>query len=216
VAPFLHHIAICARLGKCRNAGHRRARRLDVDQLWPWTLASKSAPKEVLVPDKETIEKAKRKLRAGERPSTAAGEFVREEMHHIREGKHGARSPEQAIAIGLSKARRAGVPLPPPSKGAAKQRTRRSAKRAYEIGQGMRSPRAPSKQRSRAISGAMRREPHEAASHRALSEHAHRAASRRTAEERSESAKQAAATKGASGRKAAARKAARTRIRHAR
>jgi hypothetical protein len=157
------------------------------------------------VPDKEVIEKAKRKLRAGERPTSAAGEFVREEMHHIREGKHGARSPEQAIAIGLSKARRAGIPLPPPAKGAAKKKTQESAKRAYEVGQGMRAPRAPSRRRSRATEAALEREPHETASHRALSRHAHRAASRRTSAQRSAAAKQAAKTKRARGRSAAAR-----------
>ena len=168
------------------------------------------------MPDKETIAKAKRKLRAGERPTSAAGEIVREEMHHIREGKHGARSPEQAIAIGLSKARRAGIPLRPPAKGAAKRRTRESAERAYEVGQGIRAPRAPSKRRGRAVEAALKREPHGTASHRALSAHAHRAASRRTSAARSAAARLAATTQGASGRRAAARKAARTRARHAR
>src|SRR5262249_36777412 len=75
------------------------------------------------MPEKEVVEKAKRKLRQGKSPSTAAGEFVREEVRHVREGKHGARSPVQAIAIGLSKARRAGVPLKPPKRGAAKRKT---------------------------------------------------------------------------------------------
>jgi hypothetical protein len=81
------------------------------------------------MPEKATLERAKADLRAGKSPSTAAGEFVREEIEHVREGKHGARSPEQAIAIGLSKARRAGIPLKPPKKGQAKQRTRRVLKR---------------------------------------------------------------------------------------
>src|SRR5512138_344242 len=99
------------------------------------------------VPEKRTIERAKKDLREGKRPSTAAGEFVREEMEHVRRGKHGARSPRQAIAIGLSKARRAGVPLKPPAKGKASERTRRSAERAYEAGQGKRRPRAPSSRR---------------------------------------------------------------------
>src|ERR687898_55456 len=77
------------------------------------------------MPEKRTIERARRAKRAGKRPSTQAGEFVREEIHHVREGKHGARSTKQAIAIGLSKARRAGVkmPSPPPS---ASKRTRES------------------------------------------------------------------------------------------
>jgi hypothetical protein len=173
-------------------------------------------PSLMRMPEKPTIEKAKRKLRAGDRPSTAAGEFVREEMHHVRQGKHGARSPEQAIAIGLSKARRAGIPLRPPAKGAAKPSTRESAERAYEAGQGKRKPRAPSKRRARATIGALKREPRQAASHRALSEHAHRAATRRTAAQRSAAAKRGAATKGTSRRSAAARKAAQTRKRHAR
>jgi hypothetical protein len=90
------------------------------------------------MPWKTTIKKARADLRAGKSASTAAGEFVREEMEHIRRGKHGARSPEQAIAIGLSKARRAGVPLKPPKKGQAKKSTRQSAERDYEVGQGRR------------------------------------------------------------------------------
>ncbi|HEY4882479.1 MAG TPA: DUF6496 domain-containing protein [Myxococcales bacterium] len=80
------------------------------------------------MPEKETVERAKKDLREGKKPTTAAGEFVREEFEHIREGKHGARSTKQAIAIGLSKARRAGVPLKPPAKRQAKARTRSSAK----------------------------------------------------------------------------------------
>jgi hypothetical protein len=99
------------------------------------------------MPDKITAEKAKRDLAAGKSPSTAAGEFVREEIEHIREGKHGARSTKQAIAIGLSEARRAGVPLKPPAPGRTQPRTRRAAERAYEVGQGRRAPRAPSAQR---------------------------------------------------------------------
>jgi hypothetical protein len=167
------------------------------------------------MPEKQTIKRAKAKLRKGERPSTAAGEFVREEMHHIRKGKHGARSPEQAIAIGLSKARRAGVPLRPPAKGEARASTRTSAKRAYEVGQHHRKAKAPSKRRGRAMARVLEREPHAAASRRALSKHAHRAAGRRTAAERSQAARKASATKGPAVRKAAARKAARTRRRHA-
>src|ERR671917_1329321 len=97
------------------------------------------------MPWKTTVKRARADVRAGKSPTTAAGEFVREEMEHIRRGKHGARSPEQAIAIGLSKARRAGVPLKPPKKGQAKKRTRRSAQRDYEVGQGKRKRRAPSR-----------------------------------------------------------------------
>jgi hypothetical protein len=86
------------------------------------------------MPEKRTIERAKVDKREGKSPTTQAGEFVREEMHHIREGKHGARSTKQAIAIGLSQARRAGVDLPPPEKGQTTERTRKSAMRAYERG----------------------------------------------------------------------------------
>jgi hypothetical protein len=131
------------------------------------------------MPEKETVERAKKDLREGKKPTTAAGEFVREEMEHIREGKHGARSTKQAIAIGLSKARRAGVPLKPPAKGQAKARTRSSARRAYEVGQGRRKPRRPSARRSRAVLAALKREGHKAASRKALSAHARRAARRR-------------------------------------
>ena len=127
------------------------------------------------MPEKATLEKARADLRAGKSPTTAAGEFVREEMEHIRRGKHGARSPEQAIAIGLSKARRAGVPLKPPRKGKAKKSTRRSAKRDYEVGQGKRRPRAPSRKRSKATTRALKRESTSSASRRALSRHAKRA-----------------------------------------
>lgn len=88
------------------------------------------------MPEKKTIERARRDKREGKSPTTQAGEFVREEIHHIREGKHGARSPKQAIAIGLSKARRAGVDLPPPAKGKTSERTRKSAERAWCRGQG--------------------------------------------------------------------------------
>src|SRR5215469_15723173 len=93
------------------------------------------------MPRKETIEKARKDARQGKSPSTQAGEFVHEEIDKIREGEHGARSTKQAIAIGLSEARRAGVKLPPPKKGRAKRRTRRSARYAYEAGQGKRRPR---------------------------------------------------------------------------
>jgi hypothetical protein len=133
------------------------------------------------MPRKTTVKKAKAALRSGKSPTTAAGEFVREEIEHIREGKHGARSPEQAIAIGLSKARRAGVPLKPPKKGQAKKRTRRSAQRDYEVGQGKRKPRSQSRKRSKASTRRLKREPKSTVSRRALARHAKRAArSRRT------------------------------------
>src|SRR6516165_7514304 len=103
------------------------------------------------MPEKATIAKARADKREGKSPTTQAGEFVREEMHHIREGKHGARSTKQAIAIGLPKARRAGVDLPPPEKGKTTERTRRSAELAYERGQGEPQKHKPSAKRSRAI-----------------------------------------------------------------
>jgi hypothetical protein len=131
------------------------------------------------MPWKTTVDRAKKDLREGKSPTTAAGEFVREEIEHVRRGKHGARSPKQAIAIGLSKARRAGVPLKPPAKGAAKERTRKSAKRAYEVGQGKRKPRTTSRRRSAAAEGALRRERRSSASARELSRQAKGAARRR-------------------------------------
>ena len=132
------------------------------------------------MPRKETVKRAQADLRQGKRPSTAAGEFVREEMEHIREGKHGARSTKQAIAIGLSKARRAGVPLKAPAKGETSRRTRRSAERDYATGQGQRAPRAPSKRRAQATTAALKRESRSAASSRALSRQAKTAARRRS------------------------------------
>ena len=163
------------------------------------------------MPEKQIVERAKNAKRKGKSASTQAGEFVREEMHHIREGKHGARSTKQAIAIGLSKARRAGVGLPPPEKGEVSEKTRRSAKRAYEAGQRHRPK--PSRRRSKATELALKREPRNAASRKALSRQARSAARKRTRTERSISARRAAQTKGRQGRSAAARKAARTRAR---
>jgi uncharacterized protein DUF6496 len=164
------------------------------------------------MPEKRTIQRARKDKRAGKAPTTQAGEFVREEIHKIRRGKHGARSPEQAIAIGLSEARRAGVDLPPPEKGKAKASTRKSAKYAYEAGQGKRKTRRQPRV-SRAVSEVLEREPRSTVSKKALSQHAKRAASRRTASERSAAARKAARTKGAKGRSAAAKKAARKRTR---
>lgn len=166
------------------------------------------------MPDKKTIEKARKDKREGKSPSTQAGKFVHEEIDKIRRGEHGARSTQQAIAIGLSEARRAGVDLPPPKKGKVKESTRKSAEYAYEAGQGERTPKRRPRV-SKAVSKVLEHEPKSTASHEALSQQAKRAASRRTAEERSAAAKKAAETKGASGRKAAAQKAARTRAQHA-
>jgi hypothetical protein len=144
------------------------------------------------MPEEETIERAREDERQGLSPSTQAGEFVREEMEHIREGKHGARSPEQAIAIGLSKARRAGVKLPPPKR--AKARTKRQAKRDLAKGRKGRR-RKPSARRSRAVRGALKRESRRSASRKALSRQAKRAANRRSARSRSAAAKKAAQTR---------------------
>src|SRR5881397_3999959 len=105
--------------------------------------------KEAPMPEKETLERAREDKEEGKAPSTQAGEFVREEMHHVRRGKHGARSTKQAIAIGLSKARRSGVDLPPPAEGMTSEGTRRSAERALEAGE--RREERPSPARSRAI-----------------------------------------------------------------
>src|ERR687889_1968776 len=103
------------------------------------------------MPERQTLERARKAKREGKAPTTQAGEFVREEIEHVREGKHGARSTRQAIAIGLSKARRAGVKLPPPRKEQASASTRKNAARAYRAGQGRgRARKKPSPRRSRA------------------------------------------------------------------
>jgi uncharacterized protein DUF6496 len=147
------------------------------------------------MPERETLERTRRDTRAGQSPSTQAGEFVREEIHHVREGKHGARSTQQAIAIGLSKARRAGVELPA-SRG-SKSSTKKKASAALRAGC---AHRRPSARRARGVWRALKREPHRAASRRALARQARSAAQRRPRR----------------ARQAAARKAARTRNRRAR
>lgn len=144
------------------------------------------------MPESSTIRRANRDKAEGKSASTQAGEFVREEIHHIREGKHGARSAKQAIAIGLSKARRAGVKLPPPRRGTVSERTRRSAKSAYQKGQ-THAPISP--RRSHATENALQHEGHSAASHRALSRHARAASRQRSAGQRSRSARKAAETR---------------------
>jgi hypothetical protein len=165
-----------------------------------------------MMPEKRTIERANEDKREGKSPSTQAGEFVREEMNHIREGKHGARSTKQAIAIGLSKARRAGVKLGRPKSGSVSARTRKSIARDTKAGK-RRKKASPSRTRARATMKALRREGHSAASPRALARQARGAARRRSAADRSTAAKNAVRTKGSRGRAAAARKAARTRAR---
>jgi Family of unknown function (DUF6496) len=142
------------------------------------------------MPENNTIRRARRDKRAGKAPTTQAGEFVREEMHHIREGKHGARSTKQAIAIGLSKARRAGVKLAAPARGKAK--TKRSAEYATRAA-GRRSRRSP--RRSRAVKRALRRERRAAASRKALARQARTAARHRSSADRRAAARKAARTR---------------------
>jgi len=145
------------------------------------------------MPEEETVERAREDEREGKSPSTQAGEFVREEMEHIREGEHGARSSKQAIAIGLSKARRAGVKLPPSKRGKTSSRTRRQAERDLAKGRGAR--RKPSRTRSRATKRALKREGRSAASRPALSRQARSAARSRSARSRSAAAKKTARTR---------------------
>jgi Family of unknown function (DUF6496) len=167
------------------------------------------------MPEKQTIERAQEDAREGKSPSTQAGEFVREEIHHIREGKHGASSTKQAIAIGLSKARRAGVKLQAPSKGKVSAKTSKQAERDYRKGQSH-SRRRPSATRSRATRRALKREGRSAASPQSLSKQSHASARKRSSAARHGSAMKAVHTKGRKGRTEAARKAARTRRRNER
>jgi len=146
------------------------------------------------MPEKETIDRARQDAREGKSPSTQAGEFVREEMHHLREGKHGAASTKQAIAIGLSKARRAGVELPAPRNGKAAARTTKQATRDLSKGQSHSSGK-PSATRSRATRQALKKEGHSAASHRSLSKQARSAASKRSSAARHNSAVRASRTR---------------------
>ena len=130
------------------------------------------------MPERETLRRARQDKREGKSPSTQAGEFVHEEIEHIREGKHGARSTKQAIAIGLSKARRAGVDLPPPANGRASAATRSRA--AKDLRAGRAGAHKTSARRARATTQALKREGHSAASHAALSRQARTAARKRT------------------------------------
>jgi len=145
------------------------------------------------MPDQETIDRAREDAREGKSPSTQAGEFVREEIHHVREGKHGARSSQQAIAIGLSKARRAGVKLPPPKGSSALKKKAAQDEKASE------SPRRKvSAKRSRATEKALKREPRNSVSKPALARQA-----KSEAAKRGKKARSAAAIKAARTRKAA-------------
>lgn len=134
--------------------------------------------------------RARRAKRAGKSASSQAGEFVGEELRHIRRGVHGARSAKQAIAIGLSKARRSGIDLPPPPKNKASKNTVKNAERVNAVGKGERKPQAPSSGRSRAGLAALKRESRSAASHRALSRQARAASKRRIRAERTPSHQQ--------------------------
>lgn len=163
------------------------------------------------MPDKKTIERAEKDKREGKSASTQAGEFVREEIDHIREGKHGVKSTKQAIAIGLSKARRAGVDLKAPKKGQTSEKTRKSAERAYEKGK---RHEPVSRKRSNAVTRALKREGSKPVSHEALSRQTKSSAANRTSADRSAAARKAAKTKGSRTRSKAAKKAARTRARN--
>ena len=143
------------------------------------------------MPEKETLERAEKDKEEGKAPSTQAGEFVREEIEHVREGKHGARSTKQAIAIGLSKARRAGVELPAPKTGS--KETREQA--ARDLKKGKSRSKKKSAKRARASKQALKREGRSAASKRALSRQARSAARKRSAASRSRAAKKAARTR---------------------
>ena len=160
------------------------------------------------MPEKKTMQRAEQDKREGKSASTQAGEFVKEQIDKIRSGKHGARNAKQAIAIGLSEARRAGVPLKPPAPGKTSEKTRRSAESAYTKGQ---RHEPVSKTRSQAREKALKKEGTTAASHQALSKQAKSAAQNRSAADRSAAAKKAVRTKGPAERSAAAKKAARTR-----
>lgn len=146
------------------------------------------------MPEKETLKRAQKDKREGKAPSTQAGEFVREEIEHIREGKHGARSTKQAIAIGLSKARRSGVKLAPPEKGEASEETRRQAEQDSRKGRSSAKAK-PSAKRSQATLRALQREGKSAATKKSLSQQTRSAAARRSKASRSRSAKKAAVTR---------------------
>jgi hypothetical protein len=146
------------------------------------------------MPRKKTLERVRQAKEEGKAPSTQAGEFVREEIENIRQGKHGARSTKQAIAIGLSKARRAGVKLPAPKKGTVSEETRLKAEREYEMAQTGRR-KAPAPRRSQATIKALKRESREVVSKEALSRQTKSAARRRSSAEKSMAARKAARTR---------------------
>lgn len=147
------------------------------------------------MPEKRTIERAHRDAREGKAPSTQAGEFVREEIDHVREGKHGVRNSKQAIAIGLSKARKAGIKVPPPPRGSASSKSKSGKK------SGRKRSSETSRTRSRATTRALKREGRSGASHAALSRHAKSAA--RTRRSRRSKPNSSSAKNTSSSRKAA-------------
>jgi hypothetical protein len=168
------------------------------------------------MPERKTLKRAQADKRAGKASSTQAGEFVKEQVDKVRAGKHGVRSAKQAIAIGLSEARRAGVAVKSPKKGATSEATRKKADKDNAAGQHKSTAKKSAStestaKRSRAATNALKREGTAGASHTALSKQTRAAATRRPAASRSAAAKKAAATKGAAGRSAAAKKAAQTR-----
>ncbi|MCA8317347.1 DUF6496 domain-containing protein [Burkholderia multivorans] len=166
------------------------------------------------MPEQRAIQRARADKRAGKSPSTQAGEFVKEEIDRVRSGKHGVRSAKQAVAIGLSEARRAGVDIKPPAKGKTSEATRKKAARDTAASHGKKKTSASTEskaKRSRTTTAVLKRESKEGASSAAMSKQAKSAAARRPAASRSAAAKKAAQTKGAAGRSAAAKKAAQTR-----
>ena len=158
------------------------------------------------MPERKTLQRARRDKREGKSPSTQAGEFVREEIHHVRSGKHGVRNAKQAIAIGLSKARRAGVKLPVPKKGRYSKKIRNQARR--DSARGRAKNRSVSPRRSHGVLKALRREGRHGVTRRALGRQAHASARRRGPAARHIAALRAVRTKGPSGLRRAARKAA--------
>ncbi|MDH6152105.1 MULTISPECIES: DUF6496 domain-containing protein [Paraburkholderia] len=168
------------------------------------------------MPEQKTLKRAEADKRAGKSASTQAGEFVKEQVDKVRAGKHGVRSPKQAIAIGLSEARRAGVDLKPPKKGATSEATRKKAQKDSAAGKHegaakKSASKESSAKRSRVSESVLKRESKAGASSAAMSKQAKSAAAKRPAASRSAAAKKAAETKGAAGRSAAAKKAAQTR-----
>ena len=168
------------------------------------------------MPEQKTLKRAAADKRAGKSASTQAGEFVKEDVDKVRAGKHGVRSPKQAIAIGLSEARRAGVDVKPPKKGATSEATRKKAQKDSAAGKHdgaakKTASKESSAKRARVSESVLKRESKAGASSAAMSKQTKSAAAKRPAASRSAAARKAAATKGAAGRSAAAKKAAQTR-----